>query len=67
MAKVTNSFTSYDATSNREDLSNVIYNIDPTATPFMSAIGTKNVSNVVFDWQTENLPTPSGTCQLEVF
>ena len=61
MAKVTNSFTSYDATSNREDLSNVIYNIDPTATPFMSAIGTKNVSNVVFDWQTENLPTPSGT------
>ena len=67
MAKVTNSFTSYDATSNREDLSNVIYNIDPTATPFMSAIGTKNISNVVFDWQTENLPTPSGTGQLEGF
>lgn len=67
MAKVTNSFTSFDATSNREDLSNVIYNIDPTATPFMSAIGTKNISNVVFDWQTENLPTPSGTGQLEGF
>ena len=49
MAKVTNSFTSYDATSNREDLSNVIYNIDPTATPFMSAIGSKNITNVVFD------------------
>ena len=55
MAKVTNSFTSYDATSNREDLSNVIYNIDPTATPFMSAIGSKNITNVVFDWQTYNL------------
>tara|TARA_B100001057_G_scaffold233509_1_gene233734 strand:- start:2374 stop:3306 length:933 start_codon:yes stop_codon:yes gene_type:complete len=67
MAKVTNSFTSYDATSDREDLSNVIYNIDPTATPFMSAIGSKNISNVVFDWQTENLPTPSGTGQLEGF
>ena len=67
MAKVTNSFTSYDATADREDLSNVIYNIDPTATPFMSAIGTKNVSNVVFDWQTENLPTPSGTGKLEGF
>lgn len=67
MAKVTNSFTSYDATSNREDLSNVIYNIDPTATPFMSAIGSKNITNVVFDWQTENLPTPSGTGQLEGF
>ena len=67
MAKVSNSFTTYDATSDREDLSNVIYNIDPTATPFMSAIGTKNISNVVFDWQTENLPTPSGTGQLEGF
>lgn len=67
MAKVTNSFTTYDATADREDLSNVIYNIDPTATPFMSAIGSKNITNVVFDWQTENLPTPSGTGQLEGF
>ena len=23
----------------------------------MSAIGSKNITNVVFDWQTENLPT----------
>ena len=67
MAKVTNSFTTYDATSDREDLANVIYNIDPTATPFMSMIGSKNISNVVFDWQTENLPSPSGTGKLEGF
>ena len=33
----------------------------------MSAIGSKNITNVVFDWQTENLPTPSGTGQLEGF
>jgi len=36
-------------------------------TPFMSSIGTRNVKNVVFDWQTESLPTPSGTGQLEGF
>jgi hypothetical protein len=33
----------------------------------MSSIGTRNVKNVVFDWQTENLPTPSGAGQLEGF
>ena len=33
----------------------------------MSSIGTRNVKNVVFDWQTESLPTPSGTGQLEGF
>ena len=64
MAKVTNAFDTYSATADREDLSNIIYNIPPMQTPFMSSIGTRNVNNVIFEWQTENLPTPSGTGQL---
>jgi hypothetical protein len=56
MAKVTNAFTSYSATANREDLSNAIYNIDPFDTPVMSAIRRRNVKNRIFDWQTEHLP-----------
>ena len=56
MAKVTNAFDTYTATADREDLSNIIYNISPMQTPFMSSIGTRNVKNVVFDWQTESLP-----------
>tara|TARA_Y100001937_G_scaffold127158_1_gene198477 strand:+ start:2752 stop:3687 length:936 start_codon:yes stop_codon:yes gene_type:complete len=67
MAKVTNAFDTYTATADREDLSNIIYNISPMQTPFMSSIGTRNVKNVVFDWQTESLPTPSGSGQLEGF
>jgi hypothetical protein len=67
MAKVTNAFDTYTATADREDLSNIIYNISPMQTPFMSSIGKRNVKNVVFDWQTESLPTPSGTGQLEGF
>tara|TARA_Y100001938_G_scaffold89568_2_gene122694 strand:+ start:7130 stop:8065 length:936 start_codon:yes stop_codon:yes gene_type:complete len=67
MAKVTNAFDTYTATADREALSNVIYNISPGATPFMSAIGKNNVKNVVFDWQTESLPTASGAGQLEGF
>lgn len=57
MAKVTNAFTTYNAVGNREDLSNVIYNIDPFDTPVMSAIRRRNVKNRLFDWQTEFLPT----------
>jgi hypothetical protein len=67
MAKVTNSFTTYSATANREDLSNIIYNIDPFDTPFQSAIGRRNVSNRIFDWQSEALPAVSTSAQVEGF
>jgi hypothetical protein len=67
MSKVTNAFDTYSATADREDLSNIIYNISPMQTPFMSSIGTKNVKNVVFDWQTESLPVPVATGELEGF
>jgi len=67
MAKVTNAFDTYSATADREDLSNIIYNISPMQTPFMSSIGKRNIKNVVFDWQTEVLPTPSAAGQLEGF
>lgn len=56
MAKVTNALVTYNVGSNREDLANAIYNIDPFDTPFMSAAGRRTVSNRIFDWQTESLP-----------
>ena len=67
MAKVTNAFDTYSATSDREDLSNIIYNISPMQTPFMSSIGKRSINNVVFDWQTETLATPVATGELEGF
>jgi len=67
MAKVTNAFDTYSATADKEQLSDVIYNISPQQTPFMSSIGKNSIKNVVFDWQTEALPTPSGSGQLEGF
>lgn len=57
MAKITNAFETRDAKGNREDLSDAIYNIDPSDTPFMNTIGRRNVTNVNYDWQTEELPT----------
>ena len=68
MAIVTNAFTSYNATANREDLSNAIYNIDPFDTPIMSAVRRRNVKNRIFDWQTEFLPLVNlNNAQLEGF
>jgi hypothetical protein len=61
MPKVTNAFTTYSATANREDLSNAIYNIDPFDTPVMSAVRRRNVKNRTFDWQTEFLPNVAPT------
>jgi len=67
MAQVTNAFDTYESTSDREQLSNIIYNISPQTTPFMSAIGKNSVKNVTFDWQTETLPSASGTGEIEGF
>jgi hypothetical protein len=65
MAKVTNAFETRNAAANREDLANAIYNIDPTATPFLSTLPRRNVNNVVFSWQTENLASVNPNNALE--
>ena len=68
MSKVTNAFSTYQATGNREDLSNAIYNIDPFDTPVMSAARRRNVKNRWYDWQTEFLPTVNANnAQVEGF
>jgi len=67
MAQVQNAFDTYEAKGDREQLSDVIYNISPQTTPFMSSIGKNTIQNVAFDWQTESLPTPNGTGELEGF
>lgn len=65
---VSNSFKTYDAKANREDLSDAIYNIDPYDTPFITMAGRRNVSNVTYDWQVESLKAVDGSnAQLEGF
>jgi hypothetical protein len=55
MALPTNAFATYEAIGNREDLSNIIYRIDPTDTPFMSGIARETASAVNHEWQTQAL------------
>lgn len=55
MAQPTNTFDSYDSIGNREDLIDVIYNISPTDTPFMSGVARGKASNTYHEWQTDSL------------
>jgi hypothetical protein len=65
MTIVANTFTTYSAKGIREDLSNVITNIAPEETPYMSNIGRENVSNSLFEWQTDTLAAAAANAQLE--
>jgi hypothetical protein len=55
MALPTNTFTTYSAAGNREDLSDMIFRIDPTDTPFMTGIDKTKATAVLHEWQTQAL------------
>lgn len=59
MAQPTNTFDTFETVGNREDLTNIIYDISPTQTPFMSGIGRTEVSNTLHEWQTDTLASAS--------
>ena len=55
MALPTNTFAVPDAIGDREDLSDVIYRIDPTDTPAMTAFEREKATAVNHEWQTQAL------------
>lgn len=63
MAKRTNMYASQDVVGTREDLSDMIHNIDPTETPVVTAIGVdgEGGGNTLFDWQVDSLAAPDAT------
>jgi len=66
MSMPANAFATYEAIGNREDLSDMIYRIDPTDTPFFSACEKERASAVNHEWQTQALAAADGTnAQLE--
>jgi hypothetical protein len=62
----TNVFDTYAAVGIREDLTDVIYNISPTDTPFVSNVGSGSADSRYHEWQTDALaavadtPVPEG-------
>ena len=48
-------FETYGTKGIREDLADIIYNIAPTDTPFMSNVGKGSASSTYHEWQTDDL------------
>lgn len=65
MAQPTNTYDKYDLIGVREDLSDVISNISPTDTPFLSNIGKASCDNTQFDWQTDSLAAAAANATIE--
>lgn len=66
MAIVANTFLTYDTKGIKEDLTDVIYNISPEETPFMSSIGRASAKQTLHEWQVDSLAAAdSANAQLE--
>jgi hypothetical protein len=66
MTLPTNTLSTYGEIGNREDLSDMIYRIDPVDTPFMSGAEKTKATAVNHEWQTQALAAPdAANAQLE--
>lgn len=59
MSQVSGTYSKYDAVGLREDLTDIIYNISPTDTPFMSSIAKSKATAVNHEWQLDSLAAAS--------
>lgn len=64
MAIVSGTYLTYSSIGNREDLSDVIYNISPEETPFMSGAGRGKAKATFHEWQIDSLAAAVSTNQV---
>jgi len=65
MTMGTSAFSTFAAVGNREDITDTIYRIDPTDTPFYSGVEKAKASAVNHEWQTQALRSVAANAQLE--
>ena len=65
MTILTGTYLTYSAIGNREDLTDQIYNISPTDTPFLGKVPTSKATAVKHEWQTDSLAAAGANAQLE--
>lgn len=58
-------YQTFQAVGEREDLIDVIYDISPTDTPFMSTVAKTSASNVYHEWQTDSLAAAATNAAVE--
>ena len=60
-------YTTYNQIGIKEDISDIISNITPTTTPFLSSIGKESVKNTLFQWQEDSLAATAENAEIEGF
>lgn len=65
MAAPTNTVTTVSAIGNREDLADIIYDISPMDTPFLSRAAKSRASAVYHEWQTDSLDAAATNQKVE--
>ena len=65
MAKPSNTIDTYDQVGIREDLSDVIHNVDPDETPFYSACAKAKATQTYHEWQTDTLRGSQSNAHIE--
>ena len=65
MTAPTNTFLTTAAIGNREDLTDAIYNIAPTDTPFFNMCAKTKATATLHEWQTQDLATAANNEQAE--
>ena len=65
MANPVGTFQTHQAIGNREDLTDMIYNIAPTETPFMRMAARAKATAVKHEWQTDTLAAAAANAQTE--
>lgn len=65
MPALTNSFTTFSAIGNREDVVDTIYNVSPVDTPFLGSIDAGTANAVLHEWQTDQLSPAAANAQVE--
>jgi len=65
MAIISNTFTRYSEIGIREELMNVIFNISPHKTPFVSNMSRDTVHNTFFEWMTDSLAAAATNQQID--
>lgn len=60
MAVPSGTTQTYQAIGRREDLTDVIYDLSPVETPFMTSIGRGKAANTFHEWQTDTLAAADG-------
>lgn len=65
MAVPEGTFKTFEQVGIRESLEDVIYNVDPVDTPFLSAVPHGEATNTLEEWQTHSLAAATNNAALE--